>query len=345
MAVVTRLGTQGEHASGAPAFSEFERRELDRRRAKVAIYDAIAEGRARWVEQNRYYAAEVHRLVASLVPPGGRVLEVGCGLGDVLASLPCTGVGIDISSRMIELAKQRHPALDLRVADVERDPLPEGPFDAVIFSDAIGHLDDIERAFERARELLRPSGRVIVTYYNFVWEPVLDLAERLGRKTPWPDQNWLSMTDIENLFYLAGFQVIRRGTDILLPADVPLVAELANRVGAKLPVLRESSLVSYFVARPVPEPVVSPLPSVSVVCPCRNERGNIREAVARTPVMGPKTELVFVDGNSTDGTVEEIESVIASYKGPLEIRLVHQGDGKGKGDAVRKGFSDRKSVV
>jgi glycosyltransferase involved in cell wall biosynthesis len=147
------------------------------------------------------------------------------------------------------------------------------------------------------------------------------------------------MDDIENLLALADLEVVRRGTDILLPVGVPLVAELANRVGAKIPVLKETALVQYFVARHAPATLPEPLPKVSVVCPCRNEKGNIREAVARTPVMGAGTELIFVDGNSNDGTVEEIEAVMREYKGPLELKLVHQGDGKGKGDAVRKGYA------
>ena len=120
---------------------------------------------------------------------------------------------------------------------------------------------------------------------------------------------------------------------------MPVVSQIANRVAAKLPGVREAALVDYFVGRPVVETVVSPLPGVSVVCPCRNEKGNIRDAVVRTPVMGPATELIFVDGNSSDGTVEEIEAVMAEYRGPLTLKLVHQGAGKGKGDAVRKGFA------
>jgi SAM-dependent methyltransferase len=327
----------------------FDQRELSRRMSRVAVYDAIAEGRARWVEKNHYYAEEVQRLVGTLIPGQSRVLEIGCGLGDLLASLSThsgeAGVGVDISPRMIELARRRHPTLDLRVADVERDPLPEGPFDVVVFSDAVGHLDDIERAFERVRPLLAPGGRVIVTYYNFVWEPVLKLGEHLGRKTPWPDQNWLSMTDIANLLHLSGFEVVRRGTDILLPTYVPLVSMAANRVAAQLPLLRETALVSYFVARTTTERAVDPLPSVSVICPCRNEKGNIREAVSRTPVMGPHTELIFVDGNSSDGTIEEIQAVIAEYQGPLELKLVLQGNGKGKGDAVRKGYAAARHEV
>ncbi|MCC6551873.1 MAG: glycosyltransferase [Polyangiaceae bacterium] len=281
-----------------------------------------------------------------MVLPGSRVLEVGCGLGDLLAGLDASeAIGIDISPRMIEIARARHPGLDLRVADVERDPLPSGQFDAIILSDVVGHLDDIQRGLERLRPLLAPGGRVIVTYYNFVWEPVLKLAERIGRKTPWPEQNWLSMQDIENLLYLSGFDVVRRGTAILLPLDVPVVADLLNHVGAKLPGAKQAALVDYFVARAAAEVEASPAPTVSVICPCKNEKGNIREAVARTPVMGPATELIFVDGNSTDGTREEIEAVIAEYRGPLALRLVLQGDGKGKGDAVRKGFAAARNDV
>jgi len=310
------------------------------------VYDTLAEQRVVWADKNRYYAQELQRLVSSLVLPGSRVLEVGCGLGDLLAALrPSHGVGIDISRRMIDFAKQRHPQLSFQVGDVERDVLPEGPFDAIVLSDVLGHLDDIQLAMERLRGLLAPNGRMIVTYYNFVWEPVLKLAESLGLKAHWPDQNWLSMNDIENLLMLSGFDVIRRGTDILLPADVPLVSPILNRVAANLPIVREGALVDYFVARKVSETVADPLPSVSVICPCKDERGNIRAAVARTPVMGPKTELIFVDGNSKDGTKEEIESVIAQYKGPLELKLVPQGNGKGKGDAVRKGFAAAKNDV
>jgi SAM-dependent methyltransferase len=340
------MGGEARGQGEADFASEFERREAERRRRKVATLDALADARPEWVDKNRYYAKEVARLVGSMILPGSRVLEVGCGLGDLLADLaPSRGVGIDVSPRMVELARARHPELEVLVADVERDALPEGPFDAIVFSGAVGHLDDIQRAFERVRPLLAPAGRVVVTYYNFVWEPALKAAEKVGLKMPWPEQNWLSMTDIENLLYLSGFEVVRRGTDVLLPVDVPILSDAVNHVAAKLPVFKESSLIDYFVARAASEVVADPLPSVSVICPCRNEKGNIREAVARTPVMGPKTELVFVDGNSSDGTREEILAVMAEYKGPLTLRLVDQGDGKGKGDAVRKGFAAAENDV
>ncbi|HYP89879.1 MAG TPA: bifunctional class I SAM-dependent methyltransferase/glycosyltransferase family 2 protein [Polyangiaceae bacterium] len=326
--------------SAASYRSQFELSEAARRRNRTARFDQAAQARAESTTRHRYYGAELERLVRSLVPPGSKVLEVGVGSGDLLAAVGGAGsVGVDVSPRSVALAKERHPELDLRVLDVEHDALPEGPFDTILLSDAIGMLDDIQAALERLHKLLRPEGRIVVTYYNFVWEPALKLAERIGLKTHWPDQNWLSMDDIENLLYLTGYELFRHGTDILMPAHLPVLSTVLNRIGAQLPVARDLALVDYFVARAVPETLPQKLPTVSVICPCRNEKGNIREAVARTPVMGSGTELIFVDGNSSDGTVEEIETVIREYRGPLTLRFIPQGDGKGKGDAVRKGFA------
>jgi 2-polyprenyl-3-methyl-5-hydroxy-6-metoxy-1,4-benzoquinol methylase len=317
----------------------FAHRERERRALKRARYEEVARVRAAFAEKNRYYNEEVRRVVKRFVMPGSRVLEVGCGLGDLVARLEgVTACGIDFSEEAIRIAKSRHPKLDLRVVDVECDPLPEGPFDVVVLSDVLGHLDDIFLTMERLRSVLAPDARVVVTYYNFIWEALLRVAERVGRKTPYPQQNWLSMHDIRNLLRLSGFEVIRSGTSVILPVRVPVLSEVANRFLARLPVLRELALVDYFVARPLGHKPQITEPSVSIVCPCRNERGHIREVVNRTPVMGSKTELIFVDGSSTDGTAEEIEAAIRDYQGPLTVRLLHQSGAKGKGHAVRQGF-------
>lgn len=322
--------------------SEFERSERRQRESKIAAYDRAASFREEHATFRRYYGEELCRLVGTLTAPNGRVLEVGCGLGDLIGSLEgARRVGIDISPSMIEKAKARHKDVELYVADVERDDLKAmlgGPFDTIVLSDVVGHLADVETAFARLGPLLSEQGRLVVTYYSYAWEPILKAGEMLGLKTPFPEQNWLSMEDIENLLRLADFEVVRRGTDVLMPSYVPVVSEVANRVVAKLPVVKEASLVCYFVARYRPVELPRELPPVSVICPCRNERGNIRDIVERTPVMGPKTEIIFIDGNSTDGTVEEIQKAIAEYRGPLELRYLPQGDGKGKVDAVRKGF-------
>src|SRR5207302_10711453 len=111
----------------------------------------------------------------------------------------------------------------------------------------------------------------------------------------------------------------------LLPRRVPLLADAVNAVAPRIPGLRHLCLVQFALAEPAPPPPARvESPSVSVVVPCRNEEGNIREAVDRIPPMGRSTEIIFVDGQSTDGTVERIERAIAEGRGATDIRLIHQ---------------------
>jgi len=316
-----------------------------RRRAQerlIAALDALAPERDRWRARSRYYHDSVERIVRFVVPEGARVLDVGCATGDLLAAVhPRRGVGLDISPSMIEVARAKHPGLEFVVGDVQALELDE-KFDYVILSDVVGLLDDVWSAFRSLHRVCHSQTRVIVTYYNRLWEPVLTLAERLGRKMPIGAQNWLSMPDLEHLLDLSHFEVIRRGRGLIFPAGIPLLSSLLNRYLVRLPLIRRLGLVQFFVARPQrPLPAKREETSVTVLVPCRNERGNIRPLVARVPAMGTDTEILFVDGHSDDGTVEEIQRCLPLRPG---MRLLHQ-QGHGKGDAVRLGFSEAKGDV
>ena len=311
----------------------------DHRTAAVRrYYDALAPEREHWKDKNRYYHDEVQRLVAFLIPPGRRVLEVGCGPGDLLATVrPSEGIGIDLSPAMVEVARRKYPGLEFQAADVAELDVP-GTFDYIIMSDVLGDLPDVGAAFERLHRVSRPDTRLVITYYNHLWEPVLSAAARLGLKTRQIHQNWLHLSDIENLLLLSDWEGVRRGHHLLVPKAVPLIAPFVNRYGALVPLINRLSLVQWMVARPRPvRATTAPGQRVTVVIPCKNEAGNIAAAVERTPDMGAGTEIIFVDGSSTDGTVEAIEREIARHP-DRSLRLVHQGDGRGKGDAVRKGF-------
>jgi SAM-dependent methyltransferase len=302
-------------------------------------FDRLAPEMDRWRRKSHYYHEELQRFCRFVIPPGSRVLEIGCGTGDLLAAVePREGLGVDLSPRMIARARERFPHLAWIVADAEALPL-DARFEYVILSDLLGHLEDIQAAMQALKGVSGPDTRVVITYYNFLWEPALLLAERIGQRVPLRLQNWLPLGDIENLLYLSDFEVIKRGHRFLIPKHVPLLSNWVNRVVAKLPGVRRLGLIEWVVARPRP-PAAQPvtLPTCSVVIPCRNERGNIDPAVARIPDLGAHTEIVFVDGASTDGTREAIEEQIELQRGKREIKLVLQPSPRGKGDAVRLGF-------
>jgi SAM-dependent methyltransferase len=306
-------------------------------------FDALAGERQYWQERNRYYYDDQLRYYRFLVPEGLSILELGCGTGDLLASLrPKRGVGIDFSSDMLRIAKKRHPELEFRLTDMEQiEPWGE-TFDVLIMADVVGHLMDIERTFSGLHTLCRPSTRLIVSYYNFLWEPILSIGEVFGLKMPQQYQNWLSSEDICNLLSLAGFQVVKSENRLLVPKRIPWLTDFINRYCASLPGLRSLCLCRYIVARPTKQKEKKEF-STTILIPCRNERGNIEPAVERIPAFGKHQEIVFVDGHSTDGTQEEINRIIKTYP-HRDIKLMVQG-GQGKGDAVRKGFASAKGDI
>ena len=325
---------------------------------KKRHFDEIAAKRDLWKAKSSYYYRDLENFLAFVIPREKRVLEVGCGTGDLLQRLdPERGLGVDFSEGMVREAERKYPKdsfpnLEFRVDDAEELSVDE-TFDYVVMSDLIGELNEIWAAFRSLRAVTRSDSRVIITYFNALWEPALRTAEKLGLKMPQDYQNWLSLDDIQNLMELNGFEITKKGYRFLFPKYIPLLSPFLNKVVAKLPLIRKLCLVVYLVARRKDEdPLPGKAPSVTVLVPCRNELGNIRPAIERIPSMGSHTEILFVDGNSNDGTVEEIETVIEEYGDRKHIKLLHQvppgsedgaGHGKmlklGKGDAVRKGFA------
>lgn len=325
------------------------------KREKVALFDELAPSRGYWKKRNRYYYDAIRQLMYFIVPRGKRILELGCGTGELIESLHASyGVGIDFSAGMIEQAGKQSNSngrIHYAVADAE-EYLAEEDFDYIIMSDLLGESSDVQGLLESVHQYAKRKTRIVITYFNPLWELILRLGEKSGLKMPQDHQNWLSVNDVENLLQLSGFEVIKSGRRLLLPKRIPALSFLINRYIANLPLLNRLCLVNYTVARKASVASPGENLSVSVVIPCRNEDGNIRSSIERLPVMGSRMEIIYVDGNSNDNTVDEINRIIADYRGIRDIKLIHQvtdnssdGEGHGrmlklgKGDAVRKGFA------
>jgi ubiquinone/menaquinone biosynthesis C-methylase UbiE len=306
-----------------------------------AFFDAFAADEQRWRRRNRTYHRLVEQILRFQIPPGHRVLEIGSGSGDTLAALePSVGVGVDISPEQVRHARSRHPDLRFELAAGEELDLGE-TFDYVVLSDLVPFVHDLQTLLERVAAHAHPRTRVVINSYSRVWQPVIRLAELLHLKPKQPIRNWVSPHDVRNLLQLSGFEVLATSTRILFPKQVPLLTIFLNGFLASLWPLNHLCLTYWIVAR-LPNEALGE-ESVSVVCPCRNEEGHISELVRRLPVLGSASELVFVEGGSTDGTRAEIARQ-AELHSELDISLVDQ-PGSGKGDAVRAGFRAAKHDV
>lgn len=316
----------------------------DKKKKVMEYMDGLAISRDRYIQKNKYYYTDLINFFRFHIPEGSSVLEIGCGTGDILNSVnPGKGVGIDISSEMINIARKKYSHLTFLQMDAEDLTLSE-KFDFIIISDTLGYLEDIQQSFNELRKVSSSRTRIIITYHNYLWSPVLSIAESLRLKMPYIRLNWLNKMDISNLLYLEGFDIVQTGNRVILPKYFPILSWFSNKYVAHLPFFNRLCLTGYIVARENPSNRPDDNYSVSVIIPARDEKGNIEDAVKRMPQMGKRTEIIFIEGHSDDGTLNEIKRICEQYADRLDLKYAVQ-DGKGKGDAVRKGFDMAKGDI
>ncbi len=307
----------------------------------AVYYDSLASGRDDFRRKNSYYYSLLNKQYRYFVPEGKKVLEIGCGTGDLLAALkPSYGMGVDISPKMIERSQKKYPSLHFYTG-ISQDIAIEEKFDYIILSGLLGELEDIQAFLQSLKKFCTPDTRIIIEYYSYLWQAMLRVAERLGRKMPKQEQNWLTFNDISNFLDLAGLEVVRAERTTLLPFNIWGISFLFNKYLAKLPLFSALTLNHFIVARPLFDHTKDH--TVTILVPCRNEKGNVEQAVSRTPLFGVHQEFIFVEGHYKDGTYEEVERVIKAYP-HKDIKLFKQ-QGKGKGDAVRLGFAKAQGEV
>ena len=310
-----------------------------------AFYESHHEGLERSRRRHRYYYDRLTRILRVRVPPGERVLDLGCGAGHLLAALePSRGVGIDVSAPAIRAARERYGSerlsfLEGDAADPDLLAQAGGPFDTILLVNVVTHVTDVQALLEALHAMSHARTRVLIYSYSRLWQPLLRLAELVGMKYRQPPEAWLPPEEIKAMLALADFEIVRDDAHLVCPLGIPFVADLLNRYLGRLPLVDAFSLMFGIIARPDP---VRSAPrtaeaSVSVVIPCRNESGHIAPLVASLPPLPAGSEFLFVEGHSTDDTAAAIEREVAAHP-ELPLRFFRQ-PGKGKGDAVRFGFA------
>jgi hypothetical protein len=210
--------------------------------------------------------------------------------------------------------------------------------DFLVLNGNLHYEHDLQRLLAQLRSASTKKTRLIITYYSSLWRPLIRLATHLRVRHRTPEQNWIAHEDIDNLLRLTDFELVQRAHRILCPIYVPVLSNLINRYFAPLPFFRLFTMVNVLIARPVGGKRIPPAkPSVSIVVPAKNEAGTLESLIQRIPKMGPDDEIIIIEGHSIDDTWRVLQDLQKKYSSTAHIVLARQ-DGKGKGDAVRKGF-------
>lgn len=285
--------------------------------------------------KNKYYHKLIFKVFKQIVPQDKNILELGCGSGDLLNFLrPNVGVGVDISEKFLKIAKKEHKKMQF-INEYAENYTSKMSFDFIILDDLIGILYDIHKTLLNIEQIAGSDTRIVISYHNFIWEPLLLLLSKLKLKRAQPKQSWLNNADMENFIDFANLEIIRSFNYVLLPINIPIISEIINKYIARMPLINKLCLYRFLILRKKNKERIDY--TVSVIIPARNESGNIEQAVNRIPNMGKKTELIFIEGNSSDNTRERILHAIKNNTSK-RIILIDQDGGIGKADAVRRGI-------
>ncbi|HEX7663810.1 MAG TPA: glycosyltransferase [Polyangiaceae bacterium] len=305
-----------------------------------AHFESLAHEYPALKRRNAYYNDTLVEFCRSLVPPGRKVLDVGCGRGDVLAAVrPREGLGIDLSESMVELAARDYPSLQFRREAME-DFVGDESYDDVLLINTLEYMHDVGQVLDRAHAALRDNGRLLITTANPIWSPVFTAASKLGLRIPECERLFLTNEDVVNMLELHGFEAVYKEMDLIVPKRVPILSDLANWAVSHTPILRVAGSTQLIAARKIPTKRREY--SVSVVVPCYNEVGNVERCIKEMQKFGTKTELIFVDDGSKDGTKDAVKPELNP---DIDVRCISYSPNHGKGHAVKVGFDAAKNDI
>lgn len=149
--------------------------ELSRGAAEAfAAYEKAGWAHGKAVPYSRFFLAVSNRfcddlIAAAGVTPGARVLDVGCGPGNIsgrLAALHALPCGVDLSKEMVDVAQEMNPGIEFRSADAESLPFADAEFDAVVGNFMLLHAARPEIVAKELVRVLRPGGGLALTVWD-----------------------------------------------------------------------------------------------------------------------------------------------------------------------------------
>ena len=304
-------------------------------------------------------ARQLEAMAAARGLAGGRgaglsLLEVGCGLGNLLVEAAARGfavTGLDASASAVQAANARLGSPLVRQGSLQTAALPAAAFDIVVMADVIEHTRDPLAELVEVWRVLRPGGQL------FIAVPSLDSWSARLMKERWIEFKvehlfFFDTRTMQSLLFRAGFGAVTvaGGWKTLSPEyiiehfnrfPVPMVSPAARALQAIVPsALRRrqvsvvASGIDVLATRAAANPPARRAVRLTVIMPVYDEHATfmeVFESVYAKPIAGVEVDIIVVESGSSDGTRDDVRAI----EGRPRVQVIYEERPMGKGHAVR----------
>ena len=175
-------------------------------------FDVISGEYDKYKEKNKFYYRALKKILMKEVGKGKRILDVGCGTGELLDFLePSYGLGIDVSEGMINEARKKYKKGNLKFEVGDAENLKKGEYDFILLIDVVEHLSDVRKVFNELRKF---DSKILVSFINPIFEPGLIIMEKLKMKLPEGPHDRLSVREMKKIFRENKFEILKERNEL-----------------------------------------------------------------------------------------------------------------------------------
>ncbi len=290
----------------------------------------------RWRRRHSFWCRRVEQQLRFIIPDGQSVLMYGCEDGSLLTALrPSRGVGIERSHPLTACAARRHPRWEYHGV---RSFLWQSKekFDYLVVNYVADEVGDVAEFLECLAPMCTPATRLVIVQNHDRRMSWRRWVRRFGLRGMRFESDSLHVKDLQAIVASAGFEVLERTPKLFSRRRWLGLGTALNGLAGLFRSVGGLAGVHFLVARIAPRPSDAERKTASIVMVMRNERDNVGPLIQTIPALGAWSEIVIVEGGSTDGTRSEIERVQRGYP-EKNVRLVVQS-GEGIANAILEGF-------
>tara|TARA_Y100000590_G_C15707033_1_gene1009008 strand:+ start:233 stop:1654 length:1422 start_codon:yes stop_codon:yes gene_type:complete len=284
---------------------------------------------------NNYFFKYLSRSLKFMIDSSSNFLFIGMCQYPFLQKIKFKKINIfEISKNFVEEYKTINQTSEIK--NLEGHEIEQNKHYDKILITSLEFEKDPLNLLKEVRKNITNDGRLFIVKYNLWWSPVLKILDFFKLRLQSPYQNVISNSFLNSISEQADFEIIHKEDQMLLPAYIPIVSFVFNKILAKLPILKFFCFINIFVLRPIEKKDNLDNYKISIIIPCKNEELNIKKVVESIPKMGKKVQVLFGDDKSTDNTRNEIKKYVKKSEN-FEIDL-YDGPGLCKSENVYKGF-------